>query len=110
MLTCGRPGLTQSHHQVRGAVSGRRPGRHQQSLLTDKMASLIGQNMVVENQAGAGGLTGIASVTKAEADGYTLAIAPSSGLAMNVNLRGTTVPSAQGSSAHHPDRIGAGKS
>src|SRR5262245_30346787 len=31
-------------------------------ILTDKMASLIGQNMVVENRAGAGGLTGIAAV------------------------------------------------
>jgi tripartite-type tricarboxylate transporter receptor subunit TctC len=56
-------------------------------ILTDKMASLIGQSMVIENRAGAGGLTGIASVAKAEPDGYTLAIAPSSGLAMNVNLR-----------------------
>jgi tripartite-type tricarboxylate transporter receptor subunit TctC len=56
-------------------------------ILTDKMASLIGQTMVVENRAGAGGLTGIASVAKAEGDGYTVAIAPSSGLAMNVNLR-----------------------
>jgi tripartite-type tricarboxylate transporter receptor subunit TctC len=58
-------------------------------ILTDKMASLIGQTMVVENRAGAGGLTGIAAVAKAEPDGYTLAIAPSSGLAMNVNLRET---------------------
>ena len=40
-------------------------------ILTDKMASLLGQNMVVENRAGAGGLTGIASVAKAEADGST---------------------------------------
>src|SRR6185503_3245230 len=56
-------------------------------ILTEKMASLIGQSIVIENRAGAGGLTGIASVAKAEPDGYTIAIAPSSGLAMNVNLR-----------------------
>ena len=56
-------------------------------ILTEKMASLIGQSMVIENRAGAGGLTGIASVAKAEPDGYTIAIAPSSGLAMNINLR-----------------------
>ena len=56
-------------------------------ILTEKMAAVIGQTMVIENRAGAGGLTGIASVAKAEPDGYTLAIAPSSGLAMNVNLR-----------------------
>ncbi len=58
-------------------------------ILTEKMASLMGQSMVVENRAGAGGLTGIAAVAKAEPDGYTLAIAPSSGLAMNINLRET---------------------
>ncbi len=56
-------------------------------ILTEKMASLIGQSVVIENRAGAGGLTGIASVAKAEADGHTIAIAPSSGLAMNINLR-----------------------
>src|SRR5262245_29890502 len=58
-------------------------------ILTEKMAGLIGQSIVIENRAGAGGLTGIAAVAKAEPDGYTLAIAPSSGLAMNVNLRET---------------------
>ena len=56
-------------------------------ILTEKMATLLGQTMVIENRAGAGGLTGIASVAKSEPDGYTIAIAPSSGLAMNVNLR-----------------------
>jgi tripartite-type tricarboxylate transporter receptor subunit TctC len=56
-------------------------------ILTEKMAAILGQTIVIENRAGAGGLTGIASVAKAEPDGYTIAIAPSSGLAMNVNLR-----------------------
>jgi tripartite-type tricarboxylate transporter receptor subunit TctC len=56
-------------------------------ILTEKMQTVIGQTIVIENRAGAGGLTGVASVAKAEPDGYTLAIAPSSGLAMNVNLR-----------------------
>jgi tripartite-type tricarboxylate transporter receptor subunit TctC len=56
-------------------------------VLTTKMASILGQPVIVENRAGAGGLTGIASVARAEPDGYTIAIAPSSGLAMNVNLR-----------------------
>ena len=51
------------------------------------MASLLGQPMVIENRAGAGGLTGIASVAKSDPDGYTIGIAPSSSLAMNVNLR-----------------------
>jgi tripartite-type tricarboxylate transporter receptor subunit TctC len=51
------------------------------------MAVVLGQTMVIENRSGAGGLTGVASVAKSEPDGYTMAIAPSSGLAMNVNLR-----------------------
>ena len=56
-------------------------------IVTEKMATVLGQAIVIENRSGAGGLTGIASVAKAEPDGYTIAIAPSSGLAMNVNLR-----------------------
>src|SRR6266436_3633542 len=56
-------------------------------ILTEKMAAVLGQTIVIESRAGAGGLTGIASVAKAEPDGYTIAIAPASGLAMNVNLR-----------------------
>jgi tripartite-type tricarboxylate transporter receptor subunit TctC len=56
-------------------------------ILTEKMATLLGQAIVVESRAGAGGLTGIASVARAEPDGYTIAIAPASGLAINVSLR-----------------------
>ena len=56
-------------------------------ILTEKMATVLGQTIVIESRAGAGGLTGIASVAKAEPDGYTIAIALASGLAMNVNLR-----------------------
>jgi len=56
-------------------------------ILTEKMATVLGQPIVIETRAGAGGLTGIASVAKSDPDGYTIAIAPSSGLAMNVNLR-----------------------
>jgi tripartite-type tricarboxylate transporter receptor subunit TctC len=56
-------------------------------IVTEKMSSLLGQSIVVETRAGAGGMIGIASVAKSAADGYTIAIAPSSQLAMNVNLR-----------------------
>src|SRR5258708_10744614 len=56
-------------------------------ILTEKMATALGQTIVIESRAGAGGLTGIASVAKAEPDDYTIAIAPASGLAMNINLR-----------------------
>lgn len=56
-------------------------------ILVDKMSSLLGQPVVIENRAGAGGLIGINSVAKSAPDGYTVAIAPSSQLAMNVTLR-----------------------
>jgi len=56
-------------------------------ILIEKMSSILGQSMVIENRSGAGGLTGIASVAKSDPNGYTIAIAPSSGLAMNVTLR-----------------------
>lgn len=56
-------------------------------ILTDKMSTLLGQSIVIETRSGAGGMIGIASVAKSNPDGYTIAIAPSSQLAMNVNLR-----------------------
>jgi tripartite-type tricarboxylate transporter receptor subunit TctC len=56
-------------------------------VLVEKMGSLLSQTIVIENRAGAGGLTGVASVAKSDPNGYTIALAPSSGLAMNVTLR-----------------------
>ena len=56
-------------------------------IVTEKMSSILGQPIVVETRAGAGGMIGINSVAKSAPDGYTIAIAPSSQLAMNVNLR-----------------------
>ena len=56
-------------------------------VLGDKLATLLGQPVVIENRAGAGGLTGTASVAKADPDGHTIGIAASSALAINVNLR-----------------------
>jgi tripartite-type tricarboxylate transporter receptor subunit TctC len=56
-------------------------------VLTEKMATLLGGTIVIENRPGAGGMTGIASVARSNPDGYTIAIAPSSQLAMNINLR-----------------------
>jgi tripartite-type tricarboxylate transporter receptor subunit TctC len=56
-------------------------------ILTEKMAVVLGTSIVIENRGGASGLTGIASVAKAEPDGYTVGMAPGSVLAINVNLR-----------------------
>jgi tripartite-type tricarboxylate transporter receptor subunit TctC len=44
------------------------------------MSSQLGQQVVVENRTGAGGMSGIDSVAKAHADGYTVALSSSSAL------------------------------
>ena len=41
-------------------------------LVGDEMSKALGQPVIVENRAGAGGNTGADAVAKAEADGYTL--------------------------------------
>src|ERR1700754_3826726 len=44
-------------------------------ILAQKLSERIGQQVVVENRAGAGGTLGSALVSKAAADGYTLVVA-----------------------------------
>lgn len=58
--------------------------------ISQRLAQQIGQTIVVDNKAGAGGTIGSAEVAKATADGYTLLIATSSthsiGPHLNANL------------------------
>ncbi len=49
-------------------------------LLSDKMASSLGQPVIVENRGGAGGTIGARSVLAAEPDGYTLLMGSTSTL------------------------------
>src|SRR5262245_51250538 len=65
------------------------PADSMSRVVTEKMAAVLGQTIVIENRAGAGGLTGTAAVAKAEPDGYTIGITPCAVLAMAVNLRET---------------------
>jgi tripartite-type tricarboxylate transporter receptor subunit TctC len=41
-------------------------------VVLDKVSQILGQPMVVENRAGAGGVLGFADVAKADPDGYTI--------------------------------------
>src|SRR4029453_17810545 len=43
-------------------------------VVADRMSQLLGQQVVVENVGGAGGMTGIQRVAQAAPDGYTIAL------------------------------------
>lgn len=43
-------------------------------IVTEQMSSILGQKMLIENVAGAGGSTGSARVSRATPDGYTLLV------------------------------------
>lgn len=55
-------------------------------LLAQKLSEVWGQNVVVDNRAGAGGNIGAALVAKAPADGYTMLMASGSILTVNPHL------------------------
>jgi tripartite-type tricarboxylate transporter receptor subunit TctC len=44
--------------------------------VAERIAPALGQSVLIENRAGAGGNIGIESVVKSEADGYTVLVAP----------------------------------
>jgi tripartite-type tricarboxylate transporter receptor subunit TctC len=52
-------------------------------IISDKMGAALGQTVVVENKAGAGGAIGAAEVAKAAPDGYVLGISTVSTIAAN---------------------------
>jgi tripartite-type tricarboxylate transporter receptor subunit TctC len=57
---------------VTAAAGG--PGDTSARLIVDKMSSVLGQQIVIENVPGAGGVTGTARVARAAPDGYTLMV------------------------------------
>ena len=54
--------------------------------LGEKLAAQIGQSVVVENKAGAGGAIGLDQVSKSPADGYTVGFSSISPLALSPHL------------------------
>ena len=55
-------------------------------LIASRLGELLGQQVIVENRGGANGIIGMEFVSKAAPDGYTIAIANNSLLAINPNL------------------------
>lgn len=55
-------------------------------ILSDRLAPLLGQAVVVENRTGAGTLVGTEAAAKAPADGYTLLLGALSNMALNPGL------------------------
>jgi tripartite-type tricarboxylate transporter receptor subunit TctC len=59
-------------------------------LLAPRMSAVLGQPVVADNRAGAGGVTGVDVVAKSAPDGYTIGIGSAGGLAISPRLdRGT---------------------
>jgi tripartite-type tricarboxylate transporter receptor subunit TctC len=56
--------------------------------ITDKLAEILGQQVIIDNRGGAGGTIGTRSVAKAEPDGYTIALGYTGTLAIGPNLPG----------------------
>ncbi len=56
-------------------------------LLAPRMSEVLGQPVVVENRAGAGGSVGAAQVARSRADGYTLMLGSNGPLTVNPTLQ-----------------------
>ena len=56
-------------------------------LLAAEMEKILGQNVVVQNIAGASGMTGCKAMLRAKNDGYVLGVIPSGPLAMHPHMR-----------------------
>jgi tripartite-type tricarboxylate transporter receptor subunit TctC len=61
-------------------------------IFAEHLGKRLGQNFIIENRAGAGGVTGLNAAAKAAPDGYTIAVATSGGIAINPVLLKDKMP------------------
>ena len=61
-------------------------------IFAEQLGKRLGQQFVIENKAGAGGVTGLNAAAKAAPDGYTIAVATSGGIAINPILTKDKIP------------------
>ena len=61
-------------------------------IFAEQLTKRLGQQFVVENRAGAGGVNGLHAMTRAAPDGYTIAVATSGGIAINPMLIKDKIP------------------
>ena len=61
-------------------------------LLGPKLSSALGQQFIIDNRGGAGGMLGVDIAAKSPADGYTMVLGAIGAIAINVSLYGTTLP------------------
>jgi tripartite-type tricarboxylate transporter receptor subunit TctC len=52
-------------------------------IYAERLSARLGQQFLIENRVGAGGTVGIAGMTKAAHDGYTIGVGTSAGLSIN---------------------------
>src|SRR5690242_17480655 len=55
-------------------------------ILASRLGDVLGQQIIIENVGGAGGMTGSSRVAKSAPDGYTFLMAGTSVMAMNQTL------------------------
>jgi tripartite-type tricarboxylate transporter receptor subunit TctC len=61
-------------------------------IFSEQLSKRLGQQFIVENRAGAGGITGLLALTKAAPDGYTIAVGTTGGLGINPVLSKEKIP------------------
>src|SRR6266571_6825408 len=54
--------------------------------ISDRLGELLGQQIIIDNRAGAGGTVGTKALAKSEPDGYTIGLGYSGTLAIGPNL------------------------